>query len=79
MSDTEATLGVPADRLLTAAEAAELLSVPESWVREHTRLGTLPHIRLGHYVRYRRAAVLSWLEHRELGGFTAQRKTASGR
>ena len=41
------------DRLLTAAEVAELLSVPVSWVREHTRSGRIPHVQLGHYVRYR--------------------------
>ena len=28
------------DRLLTAAEVGELLSVPESWVREQTRRPT---------------------------------------
>ena len=71
MSNTDPTRGTPADRLLTAAEAAELLSVPESWVREHTRLGTLPHVRLGHYVRYRGSALLAWLEQQELGGFSA--------
>jgi len=41
------------DRLLTAADVAELLSVPVSWVREHTRSGRIPHGQLGHYVRYR--------------------------
>lgn len=50
------------DRLLTAAEVAELLSVPVSWVREATRSGAIPHVRLGRYVRYREADVLAWLE-----------------
>jgi excisionase family DNA binding protein len=53
------------DRLLTAAEIAELLAVPESWVREHTRNGSLPRVQLGRYVRYRREAVLAWLEAQE--------------
>jgi excisionase family DNA binding protein len=52
-------------RLLTAAEVAELLSVPESWVREHTRSGRLPHVKLGHYRRYRREAILAWVEAQE--------------
>jgi excisionase family DNA binding protein len=52
-------------RLLTASEVAELLSVPKSWVREHTRNGRLPHIKLGHYRRYRREAILAWLETQE--------------
>jgi len=56
------------DRLLTAAEVADLLSVPESWVREHTRAGYLPHLALGRYRRYRRGAVLRWLAEQEAGG-----------
>ena len=50
------------ERLLEAREVAELLSVPVSWVRESTRSGAIPHVRLGRYVRYREAAVLAWLE-----------------
>jgi excisionase family DNA binding protein len=53
------------ERLLTAGEVAELLAVPESWVREHTRTGALPRIRLGRYVRYRRQAVLAWVGAQE--------------
>jgi excisionase family DNA binding protein len=54
-------------RLLTAAEVAEFLSVPESWVRQETRAGRLPHLKLGRYNRYERAAVLEWLEGRRAG------------
>lgn len=50
------------DRLLEAKEVAELLSVPESWVRDATRSGWLPHIRLGRYVRYQQGAVLDWIQ-----------------
>jgi excisionase family DNA binding protein len=49
------------DRLLTAEEVAELLSVPVSWVRESTRSGAMPHLELGRYRRYDRAAVEAWL------------------
>jgi excisionase family DNA binding protein len=56
------------DRLLTAEELAELLSVPVSWVREHTRSGQIPHVQLGRYRRYRREAVLAWVEEQEAGG-----------
>ncbi|MBA2526857.1 MAG: helix-turn-helix domain-containing protein [Pyrinomonadaceae bacterium] len=45
-----------------------MLSVPERWVRVHTRSGLLPHVRLGRYVRYRREAVLAWLEAQEHAG-----------
>jgi excisionase family DNA binding protein len=48
--------------LLTAAEVAALLSVRESWVREATRDGRLPHLRLGRYRRYRQADIEHWLE-----------------
>jgi excisionase family DNA binding protein len=57
-----------ADRLLTAEEVAEMLSVPVGWVREHTRTQRLPHVRLGRYVRYRREAVVAWVEEQEQGG-----------
>jgi excisionase family DNA binding protein len=55
------------DRLLDAAEVAELLHVPERWVREHTRNGHLPHVQLGRYRRYRLDAVLDWVaeQHHE--------------
>jgi excisionase family DNA binding protein len=50
------------DRLLTAKDLAELLNVPESWVREHTRSGAIPHLELGRYKRYRLDDVLAWLD-----------------
>jgi excisionase family DNA binding protein len=61
-------VGALSDRLLLAGEVAELLSVPERWVRAHTRSGLIPHLRLGKYVRYRREAVFAWLEEQETGG-----------
>jgi len=50
------------ERLLTADDVAELLAVPVSWVRESTRSGAMPCVRLGRYVRFERAAVEAWLE-----------------
>jgi len=50
------------DGLLTAAEVAEWLAVPVSWVRESTRSGAIPHVQLGRYRRYREAEVAAWLE-----------------
>jgi excisionase family DNA binding protein len=37
------------------------LNVPTTWVREATRDGRLPHLRLGRYVRYDDAAITAWL------------------
>jgi excisionase family DNA binding protein len=48
-------------RLLTAEEVANRLAVPESWVREATRAGHLPHIQLGRYRRYHPDQIEAWL------------------
>jgi predicted DNA-binding transcriptional regulator AlpA len=55
--------------LLTSAQLAERLAVPESWVRARTRGRTpraerLPHIALGRYVRFQWAEVAAWLSSR---------------
>ena len=55
------------ERLLTAPEVAELLNVPESWVREATRAGRLPHLRLGRYRRYQASAIAAWLAENQAG------------
>jgi len=70
------TTGVPpneqpasdAARLLEAREVAALLGVNERWVREHTRRGEIPHVRLGRYVRYRRESIMAWIEEVETHG-----------
>jgi len=63
------------ERLLTAAEVAELLNVPESWVRQETREGRMPHLRLGRYVRYEWPAVAAWLEEQRAGQWRKHRPT----
>jgi excisionase family DNA binding protein len=40
---------------------AELLDVPATWVREQARAGTIPHYRLGRYVRFDVEEVFAWL------------------
>ena len=57
----------PPDRLLTDAEAAELLNVPRSWIGEAARAGRLPHVMLGRYRRFDRADLLAWLEANKTG------------
>ncbi len=56
------------DRLLDAHEAAQLLHVPVTWIRARTRDGLLPHVELGRYRRYRRGALLAWIDAHEAGG-----------
>ena len=50
--------------LLGAPELAKRFGVPETWVREQARLGKLPFIRLGHYVRFRLEEVERYLAER---------------
>jgi excisionase family DNA binding protein len=56
------------DRLLDAAELAQRWNVPTSWIREATRAGKIPCVRLGRYVRYRGETVDAWLKEQEQGG-----------
>jgi excisionase family DNA binding protein len=53
-----------AGQLWEARHVAAVLSVPVSWVREQTRRGEIPCVRLGRYVRYRREDVERWIEGR---------------
>jgi excisionase family DNA binding protein len=55
------------ESLLNAAEIAEMLAVPTSWVRQETRAGRMPCLELGRYRRYDREAVLEWLEGQRAG------------
>lgn len=57
-------LGDPFE-LMTAGEVAALLRVTTAWVYTQTRACKIPHVSLGRYVRYRRSAVLAWLEGME--------------
>ena len=65
------------ERLLTAAEVAELLAVPVSWVREATRAGRLPYLALGRYRRYSRPAIEAWLLEQRSGPAASPRRTGS--
>ncbi len=67
------------ERLLTAGEVAELLNVPESWVREATREQRLPYIALGRYRRYARAQIEAWLEQQQGGPTVPESDLLSGR
>jgi len=53
------------DRLLDATEAAAILNVKVSWVREATRDGRLPCVELGRYRRYRLERLREWIEAQE--------------
>jgi excisionase family DNA binding protein len=49
------------DRLVDAQAIAERLGVPVSWVRESTRSGAMPCVKLGRYVRFDLDDVDAWV------------------
>jgi len=48
------------DEVLTTEEAANLLKVHKSWIYERTRLGKIPHNKLGKYLRFSRKELIEW-------------------
>lgn len=50
--------------LLTVEEMASKLRVPVSWIYSRTRIkaeGSIPHVRVGKYLRFRENEVLDWI------------------
>jgi len=45
---------------ITIDEAAALIRVPKSWLYERTRLNTVPHVKLGKYLRFVGEELLTW-------------------
>jgi excisionase family DNA binding protein len=60
-------LAVVNGSLLTAAQVAQMLGVPKSWVYEQSRKGRIPTVTLGRYRRYRAEAITNWVETLEAG------------
>jgi len=59
----QALLAVP--RLMTAEQVAELVGMDVEWVWKMSRRGKIPTVTLGRFRRYRREAILRWLEEIE--------------
>ena len=53
--------------LLDVQAAAELLNVKVSWIREATRTGLLPCIKVGRHVRWTRPMLERWLAGQQTG------------
>jgi excisionase family DNA binding protein len=51
--------------LLTAQDVATMLGVTTGWGYAQSRKGRIPTITLGRYRRYRRDAILQWLDQIE--------------
>jgi excisionase family DNA binding protein len=45
---------------LTVHEAAALLRVKVSWLYERTRTNSIPHVKLGKYLRFDRSELIAW-------------------
>jgi excisionase family DNA binding protein len=48
--------------LLTVQEAADLLRVPVGWLYERTRSNSIPHVKLGKYLRFDREELAGWID-----------------
>jgi excisionase family DNA binding protein len=62
--ETQGPSSAPAEDLLTIEEVAALLRVPRSWIYAHTKRKSrlrLPHVKLGKYVRFSKAAILEFI------------------
>jgi excisionase family DNA binding protein len=60
-----ATISASPNDLLTAEDVAAMLGVTTGWVYAQSRNGRIPTIPLGRYRRYRRDAILHWLDEIE--------------
>lgn len=54
--------------LLDAEQAAALLNVRPSWVRDARRAGRLSHIRVGRHLRYTRPMLEQWAARHRIEG-----------
>src|SRR5262245_17641655 len=63
----------PAMDWLTVQEAADLLRVKVSWLYERTRTNSIPHVKLGKYLRFDRAELIAWAEEFRRDGGSAGR------
>ena len=63
---------------LTVKEAADLLRVPVSWLYERTRTNSIPHVKLGKYLRFDRDELTAWVDElkRDGRGPTASRRAS---
>jgi excisionase family DNA binding protein len=57
---------------LTIQEAAELLRVKVSWLYERTRTNSVPHVKLGKYLRFDRSELIAWAAEFKRDGGTAR-------
>ena len=64
---------------LTIQEAAELLRVKVSWLYERTRTNSIPHVKLGKYLRFDRDKLTAWGGEFKRNGGPAERAARPSR
>jgi excisionase family DNA binding protein len=63
--------------LVDAKDAAELLSVPHTWLLAEARRDRVPHVRLGRYVRFDPDELEHWWRGRMRGPTMDGRKSGA--
>lgn len=61
---------IAGEKLLTADEVAARLDVGVKWVWAQARAGSIPHVKLGRYRRFRQEAIDRWIADLESGSTT---------
>jgi excisionase family DNA binding protein len=61
--------------LIDAKAASQLLGVPYTWLLAQARAGSIPHHRLGHYVRFDPDDLKAWLREERIGELESGRET----
>jgi excisionase family DNA binding protein len=56
-----------ADQLLTIRDVAAHTGLPLSWLYAQTAANTIPHLKIGKYVRFRLGEMEAWLEQQRRG------------
>lgn len=76
---TEVDLVLSLDEpLLDAEQAAALLNVRPSWVRDATRAGRLPCIRVGRHLRFTRPMLETWAANHRIEAAGAPSRPRAG-
>jgi excisionase family DNA binding protein len=63
----EGSDAVNQDRLLTTADAAELLNLHPTWLQKAARRKEVPHLRFGRRIRFERGELTEWVSTKRCG------------
>ncbi|NUM58137.1 MAG: helix-turn-helix domain-containing protein [Bdellovibrionaceae bacterium] len=49
------------EQYLNIDQVAEFLQLPKSWIYERTRNNTIPHYKMGKYLRFKKSDLDTWI------------------